>query len=401
MTAALSPSGLARLHDRMAAHVSSGEMPGLALLVARGDEVHVETIGAPAFGAASRLDRSAIFRIASLTKPVTAVAAMTLVDEGVLALDQPVDRLLPELAGRRVLRSIDASLDDTVPAARPITVEDLLSYRMGFGSIMAPPGTYPIQRAEEAVRLQSIGGPPWPPTTHTPDSWMAALGSLPLMYQPGAQWLYGTSGQVLGVLVARAAGRDVGTVFRERIFSPLGMADTGFTVPAGDLGRLVTAYAPDPASGGGGGGLAVLDDPRASWWATPPSFPDCAGWLVSTIDDYWAFARMLARGGDPILSPASVALLTADRLTAAQRAASTVFLGEHGGWGLGLATPAAGSTAPLPYGYGWEGGTGTSWRTHPASGVTGILFTQRAVTSPEMPPPMRDFWAGVNDAAGL
>jgi CubicO group peptidase (beta-lactamase class C family) len=197
-------------------------------------------------------------------------------------------------------------------------------------------------------------------------------------------------------------------VLRERIFEPLGMVDTGFTVPTKALSRLTTFYVPDP----GTGGLSVLDDPAHSWWSTPPSFPDGSGWLVSTIDDYWSFVSMLLPRGAPqgagsakrgtgqgerILSPATVDLMTTDRLTASQRGASGLFLGEHGGWGLGLAVPATGSSdQPLPCGFGWDGGSGTTWRSNPRSGVTGILFTQRQATSPVPPPIVEEFWAGVN-----
>jgi CubicO group peptidase (beta-lactamase class C family) len=383
------------LHGSMAAHVAAGDLPGLVMLVARGDDVQVDAIGTPSFEDVRPLARDAIFRIASLTKPITAVATLSLVEEGRLRLDQPVDDLLPELADRRVLRSIDAELDDTVPAHRPITVEDLLSSRLGFGTVMAPPGRHPIQRAEDELVLRSIGGPPWPPTHHDVDSWIGALGSLPLMHQPGEQWLYNTSSQVLGVLVARAGGADLATVLRDRIFEPLGMPDTGFTVPAADVGRLTTAYQPHPETGA----LSVLDDPAASWWTRPTSFPDASGWLVSTIDDYWSFVSMLLRGGAPILSPAMVAEMTTDRLTAAQREAAQLFLGQGGGWGLGLGVPAAGTTDPVPpAGFGWDGGTGTTWRTNSVSGVTAILFTQRAATSPEPSPLIRDFWSGVDRA---
>jgi CubicO group peptidase (beta-lactamase class C family) len=406
----LSRKGLARLHDSMAAHVGVGRLPGLVTLVGCGDDVHIDTIGTPSFVDETPLKRDAIFRIASLTKPITAVATMSLVEEGLLRLEEPIDELVPELAGRRVLRAIDAELDDTVPASRPITLEDLLSYRFGFGSLMAPPGSYPIQRAEADLGLQSIGGPPWPPGAHDVDGWIGALGSLPLMCQPGEQWLYNTSGQVLGVLLARACGRDLASVLRERIFEPLGMIDSGFTVPTKHLSRLTTFYLPNPETGD----LSVLDDPAHSWWSTPPSFPDGSGWLVSTIDDYWSFVSMLlprgappgagsAKGGtgrgERILSPATVALMTADRLTPSQRDASRLFLGEHGGWGLGLAVPATGSSdRPLPCGIGWDGGSGTTWRSNPRSGATGILFTQRQATSPAPPPVVEDFWAGVNAA---
>jgi CubicO group peptidase (beta-lactamase class C family) len=150
----LSSDGLALLHDSMAAHVAAGQLPGLVTLVAHGDELHVDTIGSPSFGGDAPLRRDAIFRIASLTKPTTAAATLSLVDEGLPRLAQPIDELLPELANRRVLREIDAELDDTVPAKRPITIEDLFSYRLGFGSVMAPPGSHPIQRAEAEPGLE-------------------------------------------------------------------------------------------------------------------------------------------------------------------------------------------------------------------------------------------------------
>ena len=406
----LSRKGLARLHDSMAAHVAAGRVPGLVTLVARGDDVHIDTIGTPSFVDGAPLARDAIFRIASLTKPVTAVATMSLVEEGLLRLEEPIDELVPELANRRVLCAIDAELTDTVPANRRITLEDLLSYRLGFGSVMAPPGSYPIQRAEAELGLQSIGGPPWPPVAHDVDGWIGALGSLPLMCQPGEQWLYNSSAQVLGVLLARACGQDLESVLRERIFEPLGMTDTGFTVPTEQLSRLTTAYRqPDPIRrlegrlGPETGEPSVLDDAAHSWWSTPPSFPDASGWLVSTVDDYWSFVSMVLAGGtgrgERILSPATVTLMTTDRLTSSQRDASAVFLGEHGGWGLGLEVPATGSSdQPLPCGIGWDGGIGTTWRSNPRSGVTGILLTQRQATSPAPPPVVEDFWAGINAA---
>jgi CubicO group peptidase (beta-lactamase class C family) len=188
-------------------------------------------------------------------------------------------------------------------------------------------------------------------------------------------------------------------VLRERIFEPLGMDDTGFTVPAEKLSRFTTAYRPDPETGE----LSVRDDPAHSWWSTRPTFPDASGWLVSTVGDYWSFVSMLLAGGtwqgERILSPETVALMTTDRLTPSQRDAAALFLGEHGGWGLGMEVPAAGSPdQPLPSGIGWDGGIGTSWRSNPRSGVTGILLTQREVTSPLPSPVNQDFWAGVNAA---
>ena len=162
------------------------------------------------------MQRDTIFRIASMTKPITAAAAMILVEECKLRLDDPVDPWLPELANRRVLKDISSPLEDTVPANRPITLRDLLTFRMGFGSVMAMPGTHPIQRA---VNEQQIGGdgPPKPAETPNPDEWMRRLGALPLMCQPGERWMYNTGSDVLGVLIARASGQSGGSPPRTRL----------------------------------------------------------------------------------------------------------------------------------------------------------------------------------------
>ena len=367
--------------------------------MARRDDVHVDVIGTPSLNDDAPLARDAIFRIASLTKPIVAAAALALVEEGVLGLQEPIDELVPELASRQVLRSLDAALDDTVPARRPIVLEDLLTYRLGFGSLIMPPDTYPIQRAEAELGLQSIGGPPWPPGPHTADEWIAALGTLPLMDQPGERWLYNTSGQVLGILVARACGQSLEAVLQTRIFEPLGMIDTGFSVPPEKLARLTTFYRSDPETGV----LSVLDPPRRSWWSTPPRLADGSGWLVSTIDDYWSFVSMVLAGGTGndrrILSTGSVALMTSDHLTPAQREGNALFLGPHGSWGFGLAVPAAGSSdQPFPCGIGWDGGTGTTWRSDARRRVTAILFTQRQANSPVPPSLIEHFWAGVHAA---
>ncbi|MGD0313198.1 MAG: serine hydrolase domain-containing protein [Acidimicrobiales bacterium] len=391
----ISSAGLARLHEAMAAYVEAGDLPGLITLVAGSGTPRVDVIGCNAFGDDRPMERDAIFRIASLSKPVVAAAAMTLVDEGLLGLSDTVYEWLPELIGQPVLRRLDSDLDDTVPATRAITVEDLLTFRMGFGLIMAPPGATPIQRAEAELELRTLG-PPWPPTPHPPDRWMALFGELPLMAQPGASWMYNTGAQVLGVLVERVAGRPLETVLTARIFEPLGMVDTAFSVPPHKLDRLTTAYEPDPMSGN----LDLLDTPETSYWAHPPVFPNAAGWLVSTVDDFWAFVQMLLAGGayegGRVLSEESVRLMTTDHLTPEQRQASSLFLGPGGGWGLGLRVPARGASVDgIPGGFGWDGGTGTTWRSDLDRRLTGILFTQRALTSPEPPPLAMDFWNAV------
>jgi CubicO group peptidase (beta-lactamase class C family) len=393
-TAGLNAAGLARLHDRLAHHVEQRKLPGLVALVARGSDVHVEVLGSPSFDDPAPLQRDAIFRIASLTKPIAAAGAMALVEDGMLALQDPVERYLPELADRRVLRSLESELDDTVPAERSITVEDLLTFRLGFGSIMAPPGTYPIQAAEEELRLMTLGAP-WPPPPWTSDEWLARFATLPLLDQPGAEWRYNTGAQVLGVLLERVTGQSLEAFLRSRLFEPLGMADTSFSVPPNKQSRFTTAYFPDMATDE----LQILDPPSGGWWNQPPAMANAAGMLVSTIDDMWAFVSMLLAGGTyketRVLSPQSVAAMTRNHLTDEQRASARLFLGEYGGWGYGMAAPGPiEGEPPIPWGFGWDGGTGTTWRSDPVRGLTGILFTQRAVTSPEPPPLITDFWEG-------
>jgi CubicO group peptidase (beta-lactamase class C family) len=314
---------------------------------------------------------------------------MTLVEEGTITLDQPVDGLLPELADRRVLRRPDAELDDTVPARREITVEDLLTFRCGLGSPMVAPGSTPLMRAEAALDLKSIGGPPWPPTHHDVDSWIAALGTLPWLAQPGERWLYNTSAQILGVLIARATGQPLEAVLRERVLEPCGMGDTGFHVAPARLDRLTTAYGTDPESGG----LRVNDGPAHSSWSSPPSFPDASGMLVSTVHDYWSFVSRFI-GGD-LLQPATFTAMITDQLTREQREGAPPFLGGPDSWGLGLLVPSAtpeGASAQFPSGVGWDGGSGCTWRTNLRTGVTGILLTQREMDSPEPPAVFQEFW---------
>jgi CubicO group peptidase (beta-lactamase class C family) len=229
----------------MAARVAKGELPGLVTLVARGDAVHVDAIGKMAFGGGEPMRRDTIFRIASMTKPVIAAATMMLVEDGALALDEPVDRLLPELANRRVLRRVDGPVDDMVPAARPITVEDLLTFRMGYGMILEPTSDPPFPIIEAARALPLMQGAPGRDVPVDPDTWMERFGSLPLMYQPGERWQYNVGSLVLGVLIARAAGQPLEAFLRTRIFEPLGMDETGFTLPVEQAHRLPAQYTAD------------------------------------------------------------------------------------------------------------------------------------------------------------
>lgn len=379
----------ARMREVMATHVARG-LPGVVTLVSRGDETHVEAIGAMALGGPP-MRRDTIFRIASVTKPIAAAATMILVEECRLRLDDPVDRWLPELADRKVLRSLDGPLDDVEPAARPITLRDLLTFRAGYGAVMAFPARYPIQKAMEESGVAP--GPRLPDLA--PDELMKRFGALPLLHQPGERWHYHSASEILGVLIARASGQSLGTFLRERIFAPLGMRDTGFHVPEAKLDRLATCYQADPSSGA----LKVFDPARGGRFARPPVFESAGGGLVSTADDLLAFSRMLLNGGKlgdvRILSRASVALMTADHLTPAQKAASPFFPGfwDNRGWGFGLSTiTRRDDLAGGPGSFGWDGGYGTSWYADPQEGFTGVLLTQRLMDSPEAPGVYRDFW---------
>ncbi len=396
-TGGLSTARLRRMHDVMAGYVERGDVPGIVTLVSRRGEVHVDAIGMKAAGGGDPMRRDTIFRIASMTKPITAVAAMILVEECTLRLDDPVDRLLPELADHTVLKRLDGPLDDTVPANRPITLRDLLTLRMGFGQMMAPPDAYPILKA--ASELQIGMGPPSPATTPAPDEWLRQFATLPLMHQPGEQWLYNTGSDVLGVLIARAAGQPLETFFRERIFAPLGMNDTGFSVPAAKIDRLATGYGTDPETRA----LKVVDEAAGGQWSRPPAFPSGAGGLVSTVDDYLAFGQMLLNqgkhGSERILSRPSVETMTTDQLTPEQRAATGIFLGENRGWGFGMSIiTKRDDLSTVPGRFGWDGGLGTSGYSDPKEEMVAILMTQRAMDSPSAPAFYSDFWTSVYQA---
>lgn len=392
-----SKARLGRLHDVMAGHVERGDVPGVVTLVSRRGETHVDAIGSTAIDGADPMRRDTIFRITSMTKPVTAAAAMILVEESKLQLNEPVDRILPELADRRVLERLDGPLDDTEPARRPVTVRDLLTFGMGFGLMFGPPDVYPILRAVDEQQIMI--GPPKPPTPHPPDEWIRRLGSLPLMHQPGERWMYNTGSHVLGVLIARASGQSFETFLRERIFEPLGMTDTAFSVPADKLDRFLPCYEDDPQSGD----LQVHDGVQDSQWAHPPVFPDGAAGLVSTVDDYFAFGEMMLRTGrhgrQRILSRPSVEVMTTDQLTPERRAASNLFLlNDSSGWGFGVAVcRRRDDVFNVPGRFGWDGGYGTSWYSDPTEDLVGILMTQR-LAAPQYSSILPDFWTSVYQA---
>jgi len=289
-----------------------------------------------------------------------------------------------------VLTRVDGPLADTVAADRPITARDLLTFTFGFGMVIemfTSPTPWPVVVAADELELNTIG-PPMPHAKPDPDTWLERFASLPLLAQPGERWLYNTGMHVLTVLLARATGTSFDEVLRRRIFDPLAMHDTAFSVV--DASRLATSYVPTPD------GLQVWDEPDGQW-SRPPLFPDGAAGLVSTVDDLLAFARMLLRGGDPVLTPDAVAAMTTDRLTAAQKANGGLGPGffARSGWGFGLAVTTDG---PRTGSFGWDGGLGTSFLADPARDLVVVVLTQRMFESAEAPRLHRELQDAAYDA---
>jgi CubicO group peptidase (beta-lactamase class C family) len=362
----LSTDGLERFADVAASHVGPDKVPGLVALVCREEQVHVEALGSLSVGGPP-VRRDSLFRIASTSKVVTGAAVMALVDEGVVRLDDPAERWLPELANRRVLVRMDGPLSDTVPATRPITVRDLLTFTFGFGMVVEmfmAPKPWPVVQAGTELHLGTFG-PPAPGEQPDPDTWIGGLGSLPLLADPGQRWMYNTGASVLGVLAARAAGMPFTDVLSSRIFEPIGMPDTAFWTS--DVSRLATAYAPSAD------GLQVWDPPDGQW-SHPPAFGDGAGGLVSTADDLLAFARMFLSAGAPALSKEVVAQMTRDHLTPDQRAGTADAILHGRSWGLCQSVITEGPRAGA---FGWDGGLGTSWLVDPVRNLVVVVLTQR------------------------
>jgi CubicO group peptidase (beta-lactamase class C family) len=354
--------------------VAGGQVPGAAWRVDR----HGEPLSRGAAGGG--VGPETVFRLSSTTKPVVAAAAMALVDDGVLRLDEPVDRLLPELADRQVLADAADASAGTVPAVRAITVRDVLTFRLGLGLDFTAPWPSPTVAALGEAGLPV--GPPAPQAAPPPDEWLRLLGTVPLAHQPGERWLYHVGASVLGVLVARAAGRPLPEVLAERVLEPLGMGSTGFGVPPSARDRLGPHWTPP-----GPDGSREVYDPADGQWAGPPAFPDGGDGLVSTVDDLAAFARMLQSGG---LAPGGGRVLSADVV----RAMTTEQVGpvddEGGGWGLGLGVRITDEPGGRSAGsYGWDGGLGSTWWSDPATGVSAVLLTNQMWASPQ-PPPLFD-----------
>lgn len=350
-----SASGLEKVTATLQAAVDRGDLGGVVALVFRDGEVaQVDAVGLQDPVARTPMARDSIFRIASMTKPITAVATLILVDEGRIALDDPVDRWLPELAHPRVLSDPTAPLDSATPSPRPIRVIDLLTHRSGIVTPRDPAG--PLRDALTRADAHNAAGY---------DRWIGWIGELPLAHVPGSTYAYGNSFDVLGILVERVSGMKYPDFLRERIFEPLGMNDTAFMVPPEKRARFAR--------------LQSLGGVPASWIPseeTVPGFPAGAGGLYSTVDDYLAFARMLFNRGElngvRILAPETVDAMTTDHLTDEQRKEEP-FAGHRDFWngqgfGLGVAVKRSPTVHASELGmasvgsFGWPGVFGTWWQ---------------------------------------
>ncbi|CAN5493900.1 serine hydrolase domain-containing protein [soil metagenome] len=355
--------------------VDVGELAGVVTLVWRDGEAKVAAVGWRDIEAGLPMARDSIFRIASMSKPIVSAAAMTMLQEGRFSLEDPISRVAPEFVRMRVLRDPDGPLEDTVPADRQITFEDLLTHRAG----LTQAGFYsgPIDAAHREALGPDLDSP------LSPDAWIAGLATLPLVGQPGAAFTYGRSTDLLGLLLARMEGATLEEVLRHRVFEPLGMTDTGFSVPPAERHRRAGFYGFDMT-----GKLKKLAAPPGE--VALPERPDDMAFasggagLWSTVDDYLAFARMFVDPTVKLLSPETLALMTTNRLTDPQRLGANMFgmptFGTGSGFGLGVAVTLEPATAPVMRGkggvgtVGWPGAYGGWWQADPTVGSVAILL---------------------------
>ncbi|WP_277187520.1 serine hydrolase [Caballeronia sp. BR00000012568055] len=372
---------LAETRTSMQGFVDAGKVAGVVMLTWRNGEIaQADAIGYRDTEARTPMTRDTLFRIASMTKPVTSVAALMLIEEGRIALESPVEKWLPELANPNVLIDPEAPLSQTEPARAPITLLDLLTHRAGFAYHFTASGE--LAHAYESV-FNGFDA------QVDPSRWLDHVAELPLVCHPGDHWHYGISTDVLGALIQRVSGMPLGEFFRTRIFEPLGMVDTAFFVTPEQAQRLSTSYAVAPD-----GTQFVEDHPSSSRWLDASRFQSGGGGLVSTADDYLSFARMLlARGrlpdGPRLLSHKWVDLMRSDFLTPAQRQIPAFGYPVWRAQGFGLGVSIIDKPAfQLPAGYrsmgsfAWPGALGTSWFADPVENMIGIMLIQRRAEEP-------------------
>jgi CubicO group peptidase (beta-lactamase class C family) len=344
-------------------HLEAGTVPGAVGLLG-GRDPEVVAAGVASIGG-DPMREDAIMRIQSMTKAITSVSALRLVEAGRIGLDQSVEGWLPELADRRVLTSPAAPLDDTVRALRPITLRHLLTMGSGYGMEF---GDTPLQQA--MADSGTAVGPE--PIALGADEWLARLAELPLAFQPGEGWRYHHSFALLGILLARLAGRPLGEHLADDLFDPLGMPDTAFWVPNEKLDRLPAAYRH------GESGLEETEPAGGGFYAGPPPFDVSHGELVSTARDYHRFLRVLVEGGRvdgaPLISQGHRRQMTTDQVPAENKTPDSFFPGfwDGTGWGFGVGIETEG---PRRGRYSWSGGQGTNFYVDP-DGTIGILLTQ-------------------------
>jgi CubicO group peptidase (beta-lactamase class C family) len=350
------------VEDLLARHVAEGTIPGGVALLGR-DQPEVGAAGVARVGGPP-MRADAIMRIQSMTKPITAVAALRLVEAGRVDLDSSAEQWLPELADRRVLVDPGAALDNTVPAVRPLTLRHLLTNTSGYGMLFADT---PLHQA--MIDNGTEAG--WEPPAIGADAWLARLAELPLAFQPGEGWRYHHSFAVLGIMLARITGRPLGDHLEDDLFGPLGMTDTAQWVPEGKLDRLPAAYRHTDDR------LVELEPAGGGRHAGPPPFDVSHGDLVSTVRDFARFLRALEEGlpgGRPLISAEHRRQLTGDQVPDESKTDEDFFPGfwQQTGWGFGVGVQLAG---PRKGRYGWTGGAGTDFFVDP-DGTVGILFTQ-------------------------
>ena len=368
----------------LGAIVDKGTMAGAATLIYRSGQAQTTCVGWRDVHAKLPIERDTLFRIASLSKPITSTAALMLLQEGKFALDDPITRWAPEFSKMRVLRSLSGPLDETDPAKRPITFDDLLTHQSGltYGSFHRGP----ISKAYD----ESLGGDI--DSKVAPDDWIARLATLPLIDQPGALFHYGHSTDLLGLLIARMEDMPLGDVLQRRIFGPLGMRDTSFIVPREKRDRCARDYGFDD----NGRLIECSTGPAGSFMAERPdgmAFVSGGQGLWSTVGDYLAFARMFLGGGAvdgvQLLRPETFQLMVSNRLTEHQRTNSktmgmTIFAAGHG-FGLGVAMvlePEKAGARPCGGGkgaVGWPGAFGSWWRADPSNNSVLIFLAHNMV----------------------
>ncbi len=361
----LSAVALDRLSAALKDRVASGHVPGAVALVARhGKIAYHEAFGQQDPVSGAPMTRDSIFRIYSMTKPIVSVAIMMLWEEGRLLLTDPIGKYIPDLASPQVGVVVDGELT-LVPAKRAITVQDLLRHTSGLTYEFR--GNTLVHKAYIAARVSRL--------KQTNADQVATLGSLPLLHQPGAQWEYSRSTDVLGRLVEVISGQTLGAFLSERILTPLGMTDTRFSVPEADHGRIAEPFAKDPE---GGMDISLLDVKRTAL------FESGGGGLVGTAIDYAKFSTMLLNNGRlgdvRLLGRKTIELMTSDHLGEVK--ANPDLLPPGHGFGLGFAVRTSTGMAPFPGSLGnyyWSGAAGTSFWVDPAERLYGVLMIQAPV----------------------